>query len=342
MGNEEEAKEKKRVLTKLTCFAGSGYRGIQSDDDYVSEYSSNFQLSKPDTKEISYGFKKNKHLEGSSGEEEEETEEEIEEEEEISEKPTMEETVTSEDNEIPYIFHWNEGGTNVKLIGSFSKWKETYTMTQDPKDKIYKITLKLKRGKYEYKFIVDDKWRYSTNQQKIKDPRGNTNNFIDLTDYNIIKNLKNSINNKQVTKKVIIKKKIKKLRKKRNKSKKKRNIEDNNEENIEKTGGYGCIFPRRNTFTEDANSKQDNYKDCFKINEGSNQKYIGREKYFKYKKNECFNGEKSFLPLLYSPHVNLNHTLTKCNNGENLVEIGLSSRFRDKDCTFVYYSHLDD
>ena len=43
----------------------------------------------------------------------------------------------------------------MKLVGTFNNWKEQLLMEKDPVENVFKYKLKLKRDKYEYKFIVD-------------------------------------------------------------------------------------------------------------------------------------------------------------------------------------------
>jgi len=64
---------------------------------------------------------------------------------------------------------------------------------------------------------------------------------------------------------------------------------------------------------------------------------VGEDKYYKYVDKESFTEEKSYRNLLYSPHVNLNHTFTFCDN-KDILQVGLIYIFRNKDCTMVYYS----
>ena len=92
------------------------------------------------------------------------------------------ETKTSNASFI-YTFIWEEGGTSVKLIGSFSDWKNSFDMKKDINDNIYKISLPLNNEIYYYKFIVDGEWKYSKNQQIKKDDQGNINNILDLTTF---------------------------------------------------------------------------------------------------------------------------------------------------------------
>ena len=48
--------------------------------------------------------------------------------------------------------------------------------------------------------------------------------------------------------------------------------------------------------------------------------------------------KKSYKELLLAPHISINHSL-KSVNKLDLLETGMNFRFRDKNCTFVYYSH---
>ena len=39
------------------------------------------------------------------------------------------------------------------------------------------------QGKHAYKFIVDDEWRFDTNQPTVADTEGRINNFIDVSEF---------------------------------------------------------------------------------------------------------------------------------------------------------------
>ena len=84
---------------------------------------------------------------------------------------------------------------------------------------------------------------------------------------------------------------------------------------------------------------QQDYLETFLIDSHTNQNFIGRSKYFNYKITEPFTEEKSYKTLLLGPHININHSL-KCVGKKNLLEMGINFRFRDKNCTLVYYSRL--
>ena len=224
--------------------------------------------------------------------------------------------------EVSYTFTWDEGGKNIKVTGTFVKWAQFYEMKYYPEEKIFKCTIKLPREKYEYKFIVDDVWKYSKKQPIKKDNKNNINNILDLTNYipsdsqksNIeIKNKKIKIKKKSTKKKKIIKKK--------------------------KEKGYGLIYPNKDVLNSEAPVVQPDYLETFLIDSHTNQNFIGRSKYFSYKITEPFTEEKSYKTLLLGPHININHSL-KCVGRKNLLEMGINFRFRDKNCTLIYYSHL--
>jgi 5'-AMP-activated protein kinase regulatory beta subunit len=82
---------------------------------------------------------------------------------------------------IPIEFIWVEGGQDVKLAGDFlGKW--TQTMPMEQKSGVFRKTLKLRRGKYFYKFIVDGIWRCNPDFPQAVDSEGNLNNVIDISD----------------------------------------------------------------------------------------------------------------------------------------------------------------
>ena len=56
-------------------------------------------------------------------------------------------------------------------------------MQKDSNDNKFKFAIPLKNEIYQFKFIVDGQWKYSSNYPTQKDNLGNINNVIDLTDY---------------------------------------------------------------------------------------------------------------------------------------------------------------
>jgi hypothetical protein len=82
---------------------------------------------------------------------------------------------------IPTVFRWEHGGNQVYITGSFNHWNRRVPMHRSGNDFIY--IQSLAKGKYAYKFIVDDEWRFAPDQATISDASGNVNNCIDLTTF---------------------------------------------------------------------------------------------------------------------------------------------------------------
>ena len=294
MGNDPQMQDRRKILTNKSSFNQSNCREIQdSDSENGSRESIKKGLSKQSLSADSY-------------------EEEYEADDDKSNK-------NSDTDLVEYTFTWREGGTTVKLVGSFNNWKEQLIMENDPVEKIFKYKLKLKRDIYEYKFVVDNVWKFSRQQGMRGDGKGNTNNFIDLKNYQLSKK---DINKNDKPKKK--KKKVKKLKKEKKQS----------------VDSFGVMLPQKEELNTEAPTTQELYLNSFYINEPTHQKNVGEEQYLKYYDRESYTEEKSYRNLLYSPHVNLNHTLTYCDN-KKLLQVGLTYRFRNKDCTMVYYSRLN-
>lgn len=231
-----------------------------------------------------------------------------------------EELLDTNSNDTTYTFIWDEGGKNVLITGSFGNWKIKFQMNYYPDEKIFKYQMTLPKTKHSFKFIVDNIWKCSQKYPTIKDNSNNLNNFIDLTNY---KNPENIPSKKKQTKKAEKKKKHKK-EKKIIKKKKDR--------------GYGIKFPTKDELNIEAPCVQPNYLETFLINMHTNQNFIGRSQFLQYKTNEPFTEEKSYKELMMAPHISINHSL-KSVDKLDLLETGMNFRFRDKNCTLVYYSH---
>uniref|UniRef100_A0A6V7QT62 Phosphoglucan phosphatase LSF1, chloroplastic n=1 Tax=Ananas comosus var. bracteatus TaxID=296719 RepID=A0A6V7QT62_ANACO len=80
-------------------------------------------------------------------------------------------------------FVWNNGreGDEVQLIGDFSNWKDTIKADHKGGSK-HEVELRLRHGKYHYKFIVGGQWRHSTALPTETDEQGNINNVIRVGD----------------------------------------------------------------------------------------------------------------------------------------------------------------
>lgn len=86
-------------------------------------------------------------------------------------------------NKIPITFEWELGGNTVYLTGNFCHWNQFFLMDKNPNGKNV-LTLYLNKGLIQYKFKVDDEWRYNEKFPVIDD-NGNKNNYIDTTNWEI-------------------------------------------------------------------------------------------------------------------------------------------------------------
>ncbi|KAK1299307.1 hypothetical protein QJS10_CPB14g00119 [Acorus calamus] len=82
-------------------------------------------------------------------------------------------------------FVWNMGcreGEEVCLVGDFTgNWKEPVKAVHKGGSR-YEVELRLRHGKYGYKFIVGGHWRHSTSAPTETDEHGNINNVIRVGD----------------------------------------------------------------------------------------------------------------------------------------------------------------
>lgn len=87
-----------------------------------------------------------------------------------------------ESNLVNVTFHWDHGGNEVYLMGSFNSWSERVRMERV--DKNFSVEKSVERGMvHEYKFIVDGEWRFAHDQPTKKDQNGNINNWVDTTGF---------------------------------------------------------------------------------------------------------------------------------------------------------------
>ena len=88
-----------------------------------------------------------------------------------------------ETNKIPVTFEWESGGNSVYLSGNFCNWQQLFLMEKQSNDK-HTLTLYLNKGFIQYKFKIDNEWKYNENYPTTID-NGNKNNYIDTTHWEI-------------------------------------------------------------------------------------------------------------------------------------------------------------
>lgn len=92
---------------------------------------------------------------------------------------SSEDTTFKESNLINTSFKWTYGGNSVFVTGTFTNWKDHVPLQKVGNE--FNTILRLAKGAYYYKFIVDGEWKFSPDDQTAPDEHGNINNFIDTT-----------------------------------------------------------------------------------------------------------------------------------------------------------------
>uniref|UniRef100_A0A7S0VGY9 Association with the SNF1 complex (ASC) domain-containing protein n=1 Tax=Polytomella parva TaxID=51329 RepID=A0A7S0VGY9_9CHLO len=82
---------------------------------------------------------------------------------------------------MPVVFVWSHGGNHVEVEGSFDNWTTRQPLQRSGKD--FTTIKLLPPGVYQYKFIVDNEWKYDPNQPAMFDDMRNVNNVIEVHEY---------------------------------------------------------------------------------------------------------------------------------------------------------------
>ena len=86
-------------------------------------------------------------------------------------------------NEKNVVFSYkfiNRNPKSVLISGSFDGWKEKHSLKYDNRTKMWKCELKLKKGKYYYKYIIDGNWEINPKEKQAKGNDGIINNVIEI------------------------------------------------------------------------------------------------------------------------------------------------------------------
>ncbi len=86
-------------------------------------------------------------------------------------------------NEPNITFSYKFNNRNPKTVfvsGSFDDWKEKHPLTYNPTMGKWTCTLKVKKGKYFYKYIIDGSWEINPNEQSVRGNDGIINNVINV------------------------------------------------------------------------------------------------------------------------------------------------------------------
>ena len=69
---------------------------------------------------------------------------------------------------------------NVFVSGSFDDWKEKHPLSYNQTMGKWTCTLKIKKGKYFYKYIIDGNWEINPAEPNIRGNDGIINNVINV------------------------------------------------------------------------------------------------------------------------------------------------------------------
>ena len=79
-----------------------------------------------------------------------------------------------------YYYFDNYQPKVVELSGSFDDWKKRHRLIHYPREKKWEFSMKLKKGKYLYKYIIDGEWKTNPREPTEKGDDGFVNNVTNL------------------------------------------------------------------------------------------------------------------------------------------------------------------
>ena len=230
---------------------------------------------------------------------------------------------------IPVTFEWDKGGNNVYLTGSFCNWKQFFLMKKEKNGKFI-LNLNLPKGVYQYKFKIDEEWKFNDKYPTFKE-NGIINNYLDISE-NTTKNIEDRTTTAGIssnTDNEFSKISKKSLAKSKNSSYLKQKI-------------YSNYIPNKDELKENIPELPIQYKSCININLYSNQNKIGNNKFIRVREKNILSDNISFknIGIIYHDqvnHLNLNNKQFTNNNKYKNSITSVTSRYRDKYTTFVYY-----
>lgn len=183
------------------------------------------------------------------------------------------------------------------------------------------LTINLPRGNHEYKFKVDNQWRFNEKYPTCNNS-GNINNYLDTTKWEIT-----VINTEEGA------------------TAPSSNATTDNEQsnkNLEKDAcklimkRYSNYIPSKEIFSEKIPDSPDNYKMNENINLLSNQKYIGNKNFLEI---SDLSGEIDYKNIKNVHHEQINHLLSNNDKKQSKKNTlcSITARYRHKYTTFVYY-----
>ena len=244
----------------------------------------------------------------------------------IIEKDILDKNSNSKINKVPVTFEWESGGNSVYLTGNFCNWNQFFLMKKNPNGK-HTLTLNLKKGFIQYKFKIENEWKYNEKCPTIID-NGNKNNFIDTTNWEISAETSVDTTNTNTESSF-----------KQNENNKSLNasIEFKNSQN-----NYCNYFPKKNEMNDLTIKIPEQYKNKINLDKKIGNK-IGNKNFFSHEEKNIFGDNYSYKSIMSVMPVQINHINFKekniKNNSKEPIVYSIVSRHRLKFTTFVYYKN---
>ena len=226
---------------------------------------------------------------------------------------------------VPVNFEWDNGGNNVYVTGNFCNWKQFFLMKKEENGKFI-LNLNLPKGKYQYKFKVDEIWKCNDKFPTINE-NGHINNIVDTSNLEIVseniegkETRQNTSNNENYE---------------NSKSKKYLSKSKNNSFIGQKT--YSNYIPQKEEFQGKVTHMSFKSKSCLNFSQNS----IGDDKYMNIHEKNILSDNISYKKIDVVPNTDIDHlNIKKLQNGHDMVS-SIPVRYRHKYTTFVYYKPVD-
>lgn len=220
-------------------------------------------------------------------------------------------------DKVPVTFEWNQEGNAIYVTGDFCNWQQFFLMEKKSNDKFY-LTLNLTKGLIQYKFKVDNQWKCNENFPMINDDKGNINNYIDTTNWEI------SIENSETNTNTYSNNELS--------SKHKYNKSFNNQNH------YSTYIPKISEMNDFPPKVPLSYKSKLNIKKAKRKNSIRIINNLPQTEKETFGGnyKPSDEIIKHVKHEEINHLSYELKN-EKSVKSSIISRYRLKFTNFLYY-----
>ena len=220
-------------------------------------------------------------------------------------------------DKVPVTFEWNKEGNAIYVTGDFCNWQQFFLMEKKSNDK-FCLTLNLTKGLIQYKFKVDNQWKCNENFPMINDDKGNVNNYIDTTNWEI------SIENSETNTNTYSNNELS--------SKHKYNKSFNNQNH------YSTYIPKISEMNDFPPKVPVSYKSKLNVKKGKRKNSIGIINNLPQREKDTFGGNYKPLDEIIKKvkHEEINHLSYELKN-EKSVKSSIISRYRLKFTNFVYY-----